>query len=133
MKKAIILTTLLAVSTVTMAKGDGDDRHRGGFYDGKAPMNQPQGFFDESTAVKTVAGALKAADDTPALLEGQIVKQIDKDEFIFKDATGEMEIDVSKRAWNGLNVTPQDTIQIRGKVDNDWNKVQVDVKQITKK
>ncbi|MEE3696945.1 NirD/YgiW/YdeI family stress tolerance protein [Glaesserella parasuis] len=129
MKKAIILTTLLAVSTVSMAKGDGDrDRH-----DGKARTHQSQGFFDESLAVKSVADALKATDDTPVLLEGQIVKQIDKDEFIFKDKTGEIEIDVSKRAWNGLNIGPQDTIQIRGKVDKDWNKVQVDVKQITKK
>ena len=131
MKKAIILTTLLAVSTVTMAKGDGDDRHRGGYHDGKAKTQQ--GFFDESLAVKTVADALKASDDTPALLEGQIVKQLDKDEFTFKDATGEITIDVSKRAWQGQNITPQDTIQIRGKVDSEWGKTEVDVKQITKK
>ncbi|WP_373777234.1 YgiW/YdeI family stress tolerance OB fold protein [Glaesserella sp.] len=131
MKKAIILTTLLAVSTVTMAKGGNDD-HRGGYHDGKAQAQQGF-FFDESLAVKSVADALKAADDTPALLEGQIVKQIDKDEFIFKDASGEIQIDVSKRAWNGLNITPQDTIQIRGKVDKEWNTVEVDVKQITKK
>ena len=131
MKKAIILTTLLAVSTVSMAKGDGDDRHRGGYHDGKAQVQQGQ--FDESAAVKTVADALKANDDTPVILEGQIVKQLDSDEFTFKDATGEIQIDVSKRAWNGQTITPQDTIQIRGKVDNEWNKTEVDVKQITKK
>lgn len=131
MKKAIILTTLLAVSTVTMAKGDGDDRHRGGYHDGKGRTQQ--GFFDESLAVKTVADALKASDNTPALLEGQIVKQLDKDEFTFKDATGEIQIDVSKRAWKGQTITPQDTIQIRGKVDSEWGKTEVDVKQITKK
>ncbi|MCT8762564.1 NirD/YgiW/YdeI family stress tolerance protein [Glaesserella parasuis] len=133
MKKAIILTTLLAVSTVSMAKGDSDRDRHGGYHDGKARTHQSQDFFDESLAVKSVADALKATDDTPVLLEGQIVKQIDKGEFIFKDKTGEIEIDVSKRAWNGLNIGPQDTIQIRGKVDKDWNKVQVDVKQITKK
>ena len=132
MKKAIILTTLLAVSTVSMAKGDGDDRHRGGYHDGKAQMQQ-QGFFDESAAVKTVADALKANDDTPVILEGQIVKQLDNDEFTFKDATGEIQIDVSKRAWNGQTITPQDTIQIRGKVDKEWGNAEVDVKQVTKK
>ena len=132
MKKAIILTTLLAASTVSMAKGDGDDRHRGGYHDGKAQMQQ-QGFFDESAAVKTVADALKANDDTPVILEGQIVKQLDSDEFTFKDATGEIQIDVSKRAWNGQTITPQDTIQIRGKVDKEWGNAEVDVKQVTKK
>ncbi|AUI66890.1 MULTISPECIES: YgiW/YdeI family stress tolerance OB fold protein [Glaesserella] len=131
MKKAIILTTLLAVSTVSMAKGDGDDRHRGGYHDGKGQMQQ--GFFDESLAVKTVADALKASDDTPALLEGKIVKQIDKDEFTFQDATGEIQIDVSKHAWQGQTISPQDTIQIRGKVDSEWGKTEIDVKQVTKK
>ena len=131
MKKAIILTTLLAVSTVSMAKGDGDDRHRGGYHDGKAQVQQ--GFFDESAAVKTVADALKASDDTLVILEGQIVKQLDSDEFTFKDATGEIQIDVSKRAWNGQTITPQDTIQIRGKVDKEWGNAEVDVKQVTKK
>ncbi|EQA01240.1 putative outer membrane domain protein, partial [Glaesserella parasuis SW114] len=70
MKKAIILTTLLAVSTVSMAKGDGDRDRHGGYHDGKARTHQSQGFFDESLAVKSVADALKATDDTPVLLEG---------------------------------------------------------------
>ena len=130
MKKALILTTLLAVSTVTVAK-DGE-RHHGGFNDG-TQRSQTQGFFDESAAVKTVAAALKASDDTPAIIEGKIIKQIDKDEFIFKDSTGEIVIDVSKRAWNGQTISPADTIQIRGKVDTEWNKTEIDVKQVIKK
>ena len=83
--------------------------------------------------MKTVAAALKASDDTPVIIEGKIVKQIDKDEFIFRDSTGEIEIDVSKRAWNGQTISPADTIQIRGKVDTEWNKTEIDVKQIIKK
>lgn len=92
-----------------------------------------QGFFDESQATKTVADALKDNDNSFAILEGKIVKQIDDDEFIFQDVTGEIEIDVSKRAWNGQNVGPQDTVQIRGKVDKEWNKTEIEVKQIIKK
>ncbi len=131
MKKIILLTTtLLAVSTTAMAEKDGDHRN-GGYHDGKGYSQQ--GFFDESLAVKTVGDALKAADDTPALLEGKIVRQIDEDDFIFQDATGEIEIDVSRKAWNGQTITPQETVQLRGKVDKEWNSVSVDVKQITKK
>ncbi|MGX2973506.1 YgiW/YdeI family stress tolerance OB fold protein [Ursidibacter arcticus] len=127
MKKAIIFTTLLTVSTITMAKG--------GFHDGhhKEKMPMQQGFFDENVAVKSVADAIKAVDDTSAVLVGSIVKQIDKNEFIFKDSTGEIQIDVSKRAWNGQTITPQDTIEIRGKVDKDWTQAEIDVKQIIKK
>lgn len=126
MKKIILLTTtLLAVSTTAMAEKDGEHRNGKGY--------SQQGFFDESAAVKSVAAALKAADDTPALLEGKIVRQIDEDDFIFQDATGEIEIDVSRNAWNGQTITPQETVQLRGKVDKEWNNVSLDIKQITKK
>ena len=127
MKKAIIFTTLLTVSTITMAKG--------GFHDGhhkeKAPMQQ--GFFDKNSAVKSVADAINAVDNTPVVLVGSIVKQVDKNEFIFKDSTGEIQIDVSKRAWNGQTITPQDTIEILGKVDKEWAQAEIDVKQVIKK
>ena len=123
MKKLLVLTSLFAFSTATMANG---------FNDGKN-HSPSQGFFDESIAVKTVNDALKASDKTPAMIEGNIVKQLDDDEFLFKDSTGEIKIEVSKKAWNGQDIKPEDTIQIRGKVDNEWNKTEIDVKQIIKK
>ena len=128
MKKVIALTTLFVLSSTAMAQG--------GFHDVNNPRSQKhsiqQGFFDESAAVKTVKDALNAQDDTFVLIEGNIVKQIDKDEFIFKDASGEIEIDVSKKAWNGQTVSPQDKVQIRGKVDTEWNRTEIDVKQVVK-
>ena len=82
-----------------------------GFNDGNNQVTQ-QGFVDESV----------------------IVKQIGKKDFLFKDASGkEIQIEVSKKAWNGETIAPQDNIQIIGKVDKEWNKTEVDVKQIIKK
>ena len=34
--------------------------------------------------------------------------------------------------WNGVTVTPKDTVEIQGEVDKDWNSVEIDVKQIRK-
>ncbi|WP_038927877.1 NirD/YgiW/YdeI family stress tolerance protein, partial [Yersinia pestis] len=34
--------------------------------------------------------------------------------------------------WRGQTITPQDKVQIEGKVDKDWNSVEIDVKNITK-
>lgn len=106
-----------------------------GFNDGSNTQTfQQQGFVDESAIVKTVAEALNAADKTPVRLDGQIVKQVGKKDFIFKDANGqEIQIEVSKKAWNGATIGPQDNIQIFGKVDKEWNKTEVDVKQVIKK
>ena len=104
-----------------------------GFNDGNNQVTQ-QGFVDESVIVKTVADALNANDNTPVRLDGQIVKQIGKKDFLFKDASGkEIQIEVIKKAWNGQTIAPQDNIQIIGKVDKEWNKTEVDVKQIIKK
>ena len=104
-----------------------------GFNDGHK-HNTQQGFVYESVIVKTVDDALNANDDTPVRLDGQIVKQIGKKDFLFKDANGkEIQIEVSKKAWNGETIAPQDNIQIIGKVDKEWNKTEVDVKQIIKK
>lgn len=128
MKKIIALASILAFSSVAVAKG--------GFHDGTNQAQKPatqQGFYDESLVVKTAKDALAANDDTPVALEGYIVKQIDKDEFIFKDATGEIQIDVNKRAWKGQTITPQDKIEIRGKVDKEWSQTEVDVKEVFKK
>ena len=63
----------------------------------------------------------------------QIQQRIGKKDFLFKDASGkEIQIEVSKKAWNGQTIAPQDNIQIIGKVDKEWNKTDIDVKQIIK-
>ncbi|OOH87741.1 hypothetical protein BMT54_09380 [Pasteurellaceae bacterium 15-036681] len=136
--KAIILSTLLAMSATSMAQG--------GFQDGnktpEAPKGKPEmrkhfqpgGFYDESKVVRTAQDALNAADDTPVLIEGHITKQVDKNDFIFKDANGtEIQIEVNRKAWKGQTITPNDKIEIRGEVDKDWGKTEIEVKQITKK
>lgn len=127
MKKLLTVVAIalssVAVYNTAMAQG---------FNDGKNQVTQ-QGFVDESVIVKTVADALNANDNTPVRLDGQIVKQIGKKDFLFKDASGkEIQIEVSKKAWNGQTIAPQDNIQIIGKVDKEWNKTDIDVKQIIK-
>ncbi|QIM62159.1 hypothetical protein A1D29_01900 [Pasteurellaceae bacterium Orientalotternb1] len=130
MKNVILITSLLAVSTAAVAKGGFQDSNH---YKGGKGEHVQQGFVDESRMVKSVSEALKADDYTPVLLVGSIVKQIDSDEFIFKDSTGEVQIDVKKRAWGGQTITPQDTIEIQGKVDKEWSYTEIDVHRVTKK
>ncbi|OOF59622.1 YgiW/YdeI family stress tolerance OB fold protein [Rodentibacter genomosp. 2] len=126
MKKLLTVTTIalssIAVYGTALAQG---------FNNGTSQM---QGFVDENAIVKTVSDALKANDDTPARLEGKIVKQLGKKDFIFKDSTDqEIQIEIDKKAWNGVTVNPQDRIQIIGKVDKEWDNTEIDVKQVIKK
>ncbi len=41
-------------------------------------------------------------------------------------------VDIDHKRWNGVTVTPKDTVEIQGEVDKDWNSVEIDVKQIRK-
>lgn len=122
MKKIFTLVSLFALSSFANAGFNGNPAAAGGFsHDGSALPN----------AVKTVAQALKAYDDTPAQLTGYITRQIDNDEFMFKDNSGEIKIDVEDEAWQGQNITPKTKITIYGKVDRDWHN-SVDVYRIQK-
>ncbi|QIW16509.1 TIGR00156 family protein [Pasteurellaceae bacterium RH1A] len=98
------------------------------------PNHNPNQVFgpQQSNTVVTIAQAKTFNDDSIVLLEGNIVRQIDNDEFIFRDATGEIKIEVEDHAWNGLNVTPQDKIRIQGKLDKEWNKADLDVFRVEK-
>ena len=87
-------------------------------------------FIDDRGSVSTVAEALKMRDDTPVVLEGKITHRIKKDTYQFTDDTGSITIEIDKKDWQGIDVRPTDTIQIRGEIDKDWLDTTVDVHSI---
>lgn len=97
--KKLLTITAIALSSVAVY----NNAMAQGFNDGNNQVIQ-QGFVDESVIVKTVDDALNAYDDTPVRLDGQIVKQIGKNDFLFKDASGkEIQIEVSKKSMEWCN------------------------------
>lgn len=92
------------------------------------------GFVGPSaTTVNTVKQALQASDDTPVILTGHIIQSLGNEDYIFKDTTGEVKVEIEHKSWKGQQVTPQDTVVLYGEVDNDWNEKTVDVDSIVKK
>lgn len=90
------------------------------------------GFVGPNGSSTTVESAKSLRDDAWVTLRGNIVERISDDLYVFKDATGTINVDIDHKRWNGLTVTPQDTVEIQGEVDKDWNSVEIDVKQIRK-
>ena len=65
---------------------------------------------------------------TKIILQGYLVKQINKEHYLFKDGTGNVEVDIEDQIFKGANVTPETQIRLRGKVDKDlWEATSVDV------
>ena len=111
-----------------------------GFQDAKTPANQGNyggnygGFTGpQAPGVNTVAGALKARDDTMVTLKGNIIRQVAHEKYEFKDSTGVIIVEIDDDKWYGLSVGPNDVVEIYGEVDSEiYRKNEVDVKFIKK-
>lgn len=65
-------------------------------------------------------------------LRGSIVERLSGDHYLFRDASGMVNVEIDHKYWNGVTASPQDRIEIQGKIDKEWNNTSVDVKQISK-
>ena len=119
--KKFALATILALSTASAFAGfNGNNTPNGGFKSG-------------AQSVITVKQALNAADNSMVTLVGNISQQIDDDEFLFTDGTAEIKVEIKRRAWNGLDVGPNDKIRINGKLDNEaFEKAEIEVYRVEK-
>ena len=76
----------------------------------------------------TVDSISDMKDDTKVIIKGYIVEQINEEHYLFKDDTGNVEVDIEDQVFRGLNVTPETQIRLRGEVDKDlWEAASVDV------
>lgn len=120
------MTAIVAlVSMPVLAAGQGG-------FTGPSSTTQGGGFTGPSGAVTTVTNAKSLRDDTWVTLRGKITERVSDDLYKFQDASGVINVDIDHKRWNGVTVGPQDTVEIQGEVDKDWNSVEIDVKQIRK-
>lgn len=127
MKKLAAIVAVMALCSASVLAAQ-----QGGFSGPSATQTQSGGFQGPNGSSTTVESAKSLRDDTWVTLRGNIVERISDDLYLFKDATGTINVDIDHKRWNGVTVTPQDTVEIQGEVDKDWNSVEIDVKQISK-
>ncbi|WP_026878965.1 NirD/YgiW/YdeI family stress tolerance protein [Ignatzschineria larvae DSM 13226] len=115
MRKLILAATLVTTcalgSSVAFAQFSGPSS-AGGFIDKNAPAVNTTG------QVISVKDAITLRDDSKVVLEGKIVEQVGKEKYRFKDASGEVIVEIDNDDWKGIQVTPQDTVLIYGEVDH---------------
>lgn len=107
---ALTLLALISVSTATLAA-----------YTGPAEQN-----------VVTVIQLKDVADDSWATVEGKLVKHLGGENYLFRDASGEVEVEIDADVWRGQEVGPDDSVRLRGEVDHSWNKTELEVEQLEK-
>jgi uncharacterized protein (TIGR00156 family) len=93
---------------------------------------QQGGFRGPSTDITTVAQARTLRDDTPVILRGKIERFLGNDRYQFSDETGSITIEIERRVWGSLSVDENDTVEISGEIDREWNSIEVEARSITK-
>lgn len=71
-------------------------------------------------------------DDTWVKLRGNITERLSEDRYLFRDDSGTVNVEIDHKRWNELTVSPQDKVELQGKVDKEWSDAEVDVKYISK-
>lgn len=106
----------------------------GGFVDPNAPTTQVQkgGFSGPNGTVATVKQAQDMKDDAWVTMRGNIEKRIGDEDYQFRDATGTMTVEIDHKRWEGQTVGPNDKVELQGKLDKDFNSMELDVKQVRK-
>lgn len=122
--KKIVLSTVLALSLFGAGFQGSTNNTQGGYGGFTGP---------QAGGANTVAGALKAWDDTMVTLKGNILRQVAHEKYEFRDATGTIIVEIDDDEWYGVSVGPNDVVEIYGEVDAEiYRKNQVDVKSIRK-
>ena len=133
------LATIFVLATVAASGAFA----KGGFQDPHAQQTQHTqyhhkgefkhgGFVNGNQTVSKAADANTWKDDQYIILQGNIVKQVGKDDFIFKDASGEIQVEIDRKAWRGQDISPSDEVKLYGEVDKSWDKMEVDIDRVEK-
>ena len=75
----------------------------------------------------TVKASLEAADDTPVVLQGTIVKRIKGDIYEFRDATGSMKVEIDDEDFPPMEINDKTRVKLTGEVDRDLVGREIDV------
>ncbi|WP_373767494.1 YgiW/YdeI family stress tolerance OB fold protein [Glaesserella sp.] len=131
MKKFAFITTLVLSATTLSAFASSQ---QGGFQQPKGAPDAMQsgGFVNANQTVHKIIDVAAMHDDQYVVLQGKIVQQIGEDDFLFRDASGEIVVEVERKAWQGQQISPNDEVKLYGEVDKSWNKTEVEVHRVEK-
>ena len=83
-----------------------------------------------STQAKKAADASKAKDDTPVVLTGHLIKSLGNEKYLFRDNSGEVEVEIDNALWRDIEVSSDTTVTLKGEVDDDWQGIEIEIDNI---
>ena len=128
-RKPMVLCSFLAVCMLLFAVSAlaGPAPHQRQGY-----VGDQGGFNGPGPDIVTVQQLENASDKTMVALKGNIVQYLGGKYYVFKDATGTINVTIGEKHFFGLQIAPADTVLIYGKVKRDWDKFEIKVSNLIK-
>ena len=79
-----------------------------------------------SSYLVTVMSVYDLDDDDTVILEGYLLRKLQKEVYVFKDQTGEIDVEIDDKLLRDIKVTPDTLIRVRGEIDKDWFSILVE-------
>lgn len=92
--------------------------------DALAAYNGPVHPGSKDVAVEDVRSM---ADDERVTLEGYVVGQLRGEHYLFRDASGEIDVEIDKEVWRNIEADQDTRFRLSGEVDHDKGSVSIDV------
>ena len=81
----------------------------------------------DATSVEAVSGF---ADGRRVVLDGHIVGEIEPHFYRFRDASGEVRVEIDEEIWRGRSAVPGDKVRIHGEVDQSRLETEIDASHL---
>ena len=115
-------SALFLAAALLFATGNAWAKNGAGGFTGPGP----------DVAVTTVEQAKTLPDDSKVVLRGNIVQSLGGKEYLFKDESGSIIVEIGAKKWAGQEIGPDDVVVLHGEVDRDDADVEIDVTRIIK-
>lgn len=80
--------------------------------------------------IVSVAQVKKMRDDTPVIVQGNIIQRMGDEKYLFRDGTDSVIVEIDDEDWGGVDVRATDTVKLYGEVDAGLFKTEIDVDRI---
>lgn len=100
-----------------------------------APAPRPLdmgGYALTDETILPARDALTRGDGAWVVLRGNISRRVGEKEYVFTDASGNADVRIGQKAWQGMQVSAEDTVLLYGKVRRHWEHTFIDIRRVVR-